>query len=110
VSAPAVVRDRACPLCGTTAGEPCQDRPAADHLARYLDSYTAGQLTRAYLAKTLGELVVIEPSVVIPAEPEPIAADQLAEVRRVLDQFDWETDDRQYALEKIDGIVSPATA
>ena len=31
---------------------------------------------------------------------------QLAEVRAVLAAFDWEHDDRQYALEKIDRIVT----
>lgn len=39
------------------------------------------------------------------AAPDPAAA-QLAEVRAVLAAFDWETDDRQYALEKIDDIVN----
>ena len=34
------------------------------------------------------------------------ATAQLAEVRQVLDAFDWETDDRQYALEHIDDIVN----
>lgn len=66
MTAPAAVRGRTCPLCGTPGGEPCQPKPAADHLARYLDSYTAGQLTRAYLAMTLSELVVLDPCVVIP--------------------------------------------
>lgn len=60
-------RGRACPLCGTPAGEPCQPKPSADHLARYLDAYTAGQVTRAYLAMVLGELVVIDEYAVIPA-------------------------------------------
>lgn len=32
-------------------------------------------------------------------------AEQLEEIRLVLEAFDWETDDRQYALEQIDGIV-----
>lgn len=31
---------------------------------------------------------------------------RMAEVRAVLDAFDWEADDRQYALEKIDRIVA----
>ena len=31
---------------------------------------------------------------------------QLAKVRQVLKAFDWETDDRQYALEHIDDIVN----
>ena len=34
------------------------------------------------------------------------AAEQLEEIRLVLEAFDWETDDRQYALEQIDGIVN----
>jgi UPF0042 nucleotide-binding protein len=34
------------------------------------------------------------------------AAARLAEVRRVLSAFDWERDDRQYALEEIERIVS----
>lgn len=38
-------------------------------------------------------------------EPDP-AAGQLAQVRLVLGAFDWETDDRQYALEQIDEIVN----
>jgi hypothetical protein len=50
-------RARECPLCGAVPGMPCQRKPAGDHLARYLDAYTAGQLTRAYLAAVLGELV-----------------------------------------------------
>jgi hypothetical protein len=38
---------------------PCQAKPPGDHLARYLDAYTAGQLSRAYMAAVVGELVVI---------------------------------------------------
>jgi hypothetical protein len=33
-------------------------------------------------------------------------AGQLAEVRAVLDGFNWERDDRQYALERIERIVT----
>jgi hypothetical protein len=40
------------------------------------------------------------------AEQFPAAAVQLAEIRTVLEAFDWETDDRQYALEAIDAIVN----
>lgn len=54
------VRARQCPLCETPAGQPCQDKPSGDHLARYLDAYTAGQLTKAYMALVLGELVVVD--------------------------------------------------
>jgi hypothetical protein len=72
-TAVAVVRSRPCPLCETPAGRPCQPKPAADHLARWLDSYTAGQLTKAYVATVLGELVVIDTCVVIP-DPYPAPA------------------------------------
>ena len=58
-------RSRACPLCGTPAAEPCQPKPAGDHLARYLDAHTAGMLTRAYMTKVLGEMVVIHAGVVV---------------------------------------------
>ena len=44
---------------GDRPGTPCQRKPPGDHLARYLDAYTAGQLSREYLAAVLGELVVI---------------------------------------------------
>jgi len=56
---PQAARDRQCPLCDTPPGQPCQPKPAGDHLARYLDAYTAGKLTRAYMAAVVGELVVI---------------------------------------------------
>jgi hypothetical protein len=72
----AVARGRACPLCETPAGQPCQPRPAGDHLARYLDAYRAGQITRGYVALVLGKLVVIDDCAVIalePASPEPCA-------------------------------------
>jgi len=70
ITAPAV-RARECPLCGSPAGEPCQARPEADHLARFLDAYTAGQLTREYMARTVGELVVISARVAVPAQGGP---------------------------------------
>ena len=59
-------RARQCPLCWAQSGTPCQRKPEGDHLARYLDAYTAGQCSRAYLTMVLAELVVIAPSVVIP--------------------------------------------
>ena len=65
------VRARECPLCETPAGQPCQDKPPADHLARYLDALTAGQLTRQYVAMVLGELVVIDVCAVIPGQRQP---------------------------------------
>jgi hypothetical protein len=59
-------RARRCPLCWAQPGTPCQRKPAGDHLARYLDAYTAGQLSREYMAAVTGELVVITRSQVIP--------------------------------------------
>jgi hypothetical protein len=60
-------RDRRCPLCQARPGRPCQSKPPADHLSRYLDAYTAGKLTRAYMAMVLGELVVLHDAALIPA-------------------------------------------
>jgi hypothetical protein len=40
------------------------------------------------------------------AQPNEDAAAKLAEVRAVLAAFDWEHDDRQYALEEIERIVT----
>lgn len=37
-------------------------------------------------------------------EPSP-AAGQLAAIRAVFDAFDWQVDDRQFALEQIDDIL-----
>jgi hypothetical protein len=67
VTAAQSARDRRCPLCGRRPGRPCQRKPAGDHLARHLDAYTAGQLSHAYIAMTLGELVVIHDAALIPA-------------------------------------------
>jgi hypothetical protein len=60
-------RGRRCALCGKPSGVPCQAKPEADHLARFLDAYVAGRLSRAYLAAVVGELVVIDRAVMIPA-------------------------------------------
>jgi hypothetical protein len=58
-------RARRCPLCGALPYRPCQAGPRADHLARYLDAHTAGQLSRAYMCMVLGELVVIHHAALI---------------------------------------------
>ena len=58
-------RARQCPLCQSAPGTPCRRKPAGDHLARYLDAYTAGQLSRAYMAAVVGELVVIDRCVIV---------------------------------------------
>ena len=44
----------------------------------------------------------MEPQTRTPAE------DTLNEIRALLAAFDWETDDRQYALERIEMIVGGA--
>src|SRR5215831_11317567 len=67
ITAPAV-RTRTCPLCDASPGEPCQLKPEGDHLARYLDAYTAGQLTKTYMAAVVGELVVTDACTVITTE------------------------------------------
>ena len=59
-------RGRRCPLCEAVPGVPCQLRPSGDHLARYLDAYTAGQLTREFMAAVLGELVVVASWRIVP--------------------------------------------
>ncbi len=59
LTAEQAARARQCPLCWAQPGTPCQRKPAGDHLARYLDAYTAGQLTREYMTTVLAELVVI---------------------------------------------------
>ena len=59
-------RGRECPLCEAAPGTACQARPSGDHLARYLDAYTAGQLTREFMAAVLGELVVVADWRIVP--------------------------------------------
>ena len=66
ITAAQAARQRRCPLCGVPTGTPCQSKPPGDHLARYLDAYTAGELTRAYMAAVLGELVVITHGAMVP--------------------------------------------
>jgi len=59
-------RGRQCPLCGAQPGAACQLDPSGDHLARYLDAYTAGRLTREFMAAVLGELVVVASWRIVP--------------------------------------------
>lgn len=70
LAALAEVRSRPCPLCEALPGAPCQPKPAADHLARWLTSYVAGRLTKAYLARILGELVVIDVASTVVVPPQ----------------------------------------
>jgi len=67
-------------------------------------------LWAARLADMLGIILAILDEGDQAAEQFPAAAVQLAEIRLVLEAFDWETDDRQYALEQIDQIVSGGAA
>lgn len=63
-------------------------------------------LWAARMADMLGHVLAVLDDGDRAAAQFPAAAVQLAEIRLVLEAFDWETDDRQYALEKIDGIVN----
>ena len=84
---------------------------AAAMLADYAEACTSGAdvadraLWAARLADTLGLVLAGLATAVIPPG-EPAAMQQLEEIRLVLEAFDWETDDRQYALEQIDDIVT----
>ena len=60
------VRRAACPLCGARAYGPCQVRPAADHLARWLAAYTARRITRDQITAEVVRLVVVTKWCVIP--------------------------------------------
>jgi hypothetical protein len=66
IAAAQAARARQCPLCEAAPGTPCQAKPAGDHLARYLDAYTAGHLSRAYMRAVIGELVVIDCAAIVP--------------------------------------------
>jgi len=53
------VRLLRCSQCSTGPGVPCQRDPRADHLARWLDSFRAGHITRAHLVAAIGGMVVL---------------------------------------------------
>ena len=63
-------------------------------------------MAAARLADALARLLAVLDDGDQAAAQFPAAAAQLAEVRLVFAAFDWETDDRQYALEQIDQIVN----
>jgi hypothetical protein len=60
----------------------------------------------ARLADMLGHVLAVLEEGDQAAAVFPAAAVQLAEIHLVLEAFDWETDDRRYALEQIVEIVS----
>jgi hypothetical protein len=63
-------------------------------------------LQAARLADVLGHILAVLSDGDQAAAQFPAAAVELAEIRLVFEAFDWETDDRQYALEEIDDIVN----
>jgi hypothetical protein len=67
-------------------------------------------LWAARMADMLGHVLAVLDEGDQAAVQFPAAAVQLAEIRLVLDAFDWETDDRQYALEQIDDIAKRGQA
>lgn len=88
---------------------------AAAVLADYAEACTGGAdvADRALWAARLADMLAYvldglgaEDGAAIVPPGEPAAMQQLEEIRLVLEAFDWETDDRQYALEQIDQIVS----
>ena len=60
------VRRLPCGLCWARSGTPCQRHPVADHLQRWLDAYSAGQVTKADLAVVFGQIVVVTRWQVVP--------------------------------------------
>ena len=78
---------------------------AAAVLADYAEACTSGAdvADRALWAARLADMLTLLLGDL--GEGPAGAAEQLEEIRLVLAAFDWETDDRQYALEQIDGIV-----
>ena len=88
ITAAQAARARQCPLCQSAPGTPCQSKPAGDHLARYLDAYMAGQLTRPYMRAVVGELVVIGRAVIVPGTTRETAGIPHAPAGRPTDTSD----------------------
>jgi hypothetical protein len=66
VTAAETVRQLPCTLCWARSGTPCQRHPVADHLQRWLDAYSAGQVAKADLAVVFGQVVVVTRWQVVP--------------------------------------------
>jgi hypothetical protein len=88
-------RQATCAYCGREMWrpglEPCCDKPRH-----------AGRLVCADVRGCVG---VVLARLHEDDKPDQAGA-QLEQIRLVLDSFDWETDDRQFALEQIDDIVN----
>jgi hypothetical protein len=79
---------------------------AAAVLADYQHQAPAADASeRAMWGARLADMLALV--LAIDAEPEP---GKLAAIRQVLADFDWERDDRQYALERIDQIAGASRA
>jgi hypothetical protein len=48
-----------CSLCWAASGTPCQQSPEADHLARYLDAYANGKISRKDMTAVFAAAEVI---------------------------------------------------
>jgi hypothetical protein len=55
----AAARVLPCPLCWAASGTPCQRDPEADHLARYLDAYANGAISRRDMAAVFDAAEII---------------------------------------------------
>ncbi len=66
ISPAETVRQLPCTLCWARSGTPCQRRPVADHLQRWLDAYSAGQVTKDDLGAVFGQVVVVTRWQVVP--------------------------------------------
>ncbi len=60
-------RAHTCAICWAQPSTPCQRRPEADHLKRYLDAYRDGGLTREDMAAVFDAVEVITKHRLVPA-------------------------------------------
>jgi hypothetical protein len=73
------VRAGNCPLCTAPAGAWCSPSPASDHLARWLDAYRAGRISRDDLKTAISGLTVITTAQLItPETPAPATGGHLS--------------------------------
>jgi hypothetical protein len=82
-------------------------------LAVYLEASDPANpwpLAASALARTARQLLEIIDGLAGREDQELAEAGQLAQVRALLAAFDWSVDDRQYALEAIERIVTGGTS
>ncbi|MGO9165061.1 MAG: hypothetical protein ACLP7J_30910 [Streptosporangiaceae bacterium] len=63
---PEAVRQVACSMCGAPAGQPCQRRPRADHVQRWLDACRAGLVTKTAVGEAVSSVTILTRWQVIP--------------------------------------------